>query len=242
MKSRGYLLATASGVAAAAAAGGAHAADMRLPAKAPYTPPPPVASWAGWYIGANVGAAWQSGTFDQNNFVSGTPKGRATTHATGFTGGGQIGYNWQSGNFVYGLEADINGIAGTGGATGSAGKQFSNRIRWLSTVRGRAGFAFGGAMDYLAYATGGVAFGGVKNSTSEPAPSAGCCQKSISKTNVGWAIGGGLEHLLSPNWIVGIEALYVDLGNNSGHENGTFKTGNFSNQAVIARVKLNYKW
>jgi outer membrane immunogenic protein len=170
------------------------------------------------------------------------PAAAAAANATGVTGGGQIGYNWQSGNFVYGLEGDIEGLGGTGSATGIAGKQFSSRIRWLSTIRGRAGLAFGPAGDYLAYATGGVAFGGVKNSTSEVGGGVNCCQKSISRTNTGWTVGGGFEHLLTPNWIVGIEALYVDLGDSSAHEHGTFKTGNFSNQAVIARVKLNYKW
>jgi outer membrane immunogenic protein len=257
MTRKGYLLATASGVAAAAAAnGGAQAADLY--AKAP--PPPP--SWAGWYIGVNAGVNWQGA---QNQI--GDPKDAPNTPAvatstTGFIGGGQIGYNWQDGNFVYGLEGDIDGLTGTAkslnpyanfpGATGS--KQFSNSIRWLSTVRARTGLAVGNTM---AYVTGGLAIGGVQNSWTNTFPGA-CggttsCIKSESTTRLGWAFGGGIEHILwNSHWTVGLEGMFVDLGGStvtnvlpastSPHFGATTKTAHFSNQAMIGRLKLNYKF
>src|SRR6476619_3839319 len=104
---KGFLIATSAGFAAAAAAmPGAQAADM--PIKAPrYVEP--AASWAGWYIGAHAGAAWQQTQSSTDQYGSFYNNNTATN--TGFIGGGQIGYNWQQGNFVFGLEGDISGLS-----------------------------------------------------------------------------------------------------------------------------------
>ena len=211
MRKKGFLIATSAGFAAAAAMPGAQAADM--PIKAPrYIEP--AASWAGWYIGAHAGAAWQrsdvttnSGFFD--NYDNFFPNPNASFSKTGFIGGGQIGYNWQHGNFVFGLEGDISGLTGRASAdvaSGYADLTYSSKIRWLSTVRGRFGLAVG---DTMAYMTAGVAFGGVKNSVSYfNGPT-----YSSSKTKTGWTVGGGVEHMLNRNWTIGLEGLFVDLGN-----------------------------
>src|SRR5207249_5357208 len=122
---------------------------------------------------------------------------------TGFIGGGQIGYNWQHGNFVFGLEGDISGLGGknTGERQDATGYQYSSRISWLSTVRARFGLAVG---DTMAYATAGVAFAGVKNTVSfSPG-----LDYSSTKTRTGWTVGGGVEHMLSRNWTIGLEALF----------------------------------
>src|SRR5262249_49736636 len=115
----------------------------------------------------------------------------------------------------------------------------SGRIRWLSTVRTRFGLVVG---DTMAYVTGGVAFGGVKNCflCTPLSPD----NKAESKTRVGWAIGGGVEHMLTRNWIVGLEGLFADLGGRTvtNPNIAPFKTSRFSNQAVIGRLKLNYKF
>jgi outer membrane immunogenic protein len=249
MTRKGYLLATAGGMAVAGAASAAQAADMAV--KAPPLAPAP-ALWAGWYIGVNAGAVWQHGKSDTVSGVDFIPA--TSADATGFIGGGQIGYNWQSGNFVFGLEADIDGLTGTArsaltGTNPTIPKgQFSNSIRWLSTIRGRLGVTVGDRGDTLLYATGGVAIGGVNNAWNNLTPPAGLGSKSESKTLVGWAIGGGIEHMLwNSHWTIGVEGLFVDLGkssvsikNNPGI--GPFKTSHFSNEAAIARLKLNYKF
>jgi outer membrane immunogenic protein len=249
MKSRGYLLATASGVAtAAAAAGGAQAADMGIPAKAAPYMPPALPSWAGWYIGANAGAAWQQVTFGYSA-VSSPDK---TMHGqTQFIGGGQIGYNWQDGNWVYGLEADISGLAGkasTNGPPGKKGNVAESKIDWLSTFRARAGFVVGSSGTNLIYATGGFAVGQVKNtfapnglgSSSNPA----FTTKSGSKTQWGWVAGAGFQHMLTPNWIIGLEGLYVDLGTSTytAAQPVDGKASRFTNRAAILRVRLDYKF
>ena len=163
MTRKGYLLATASSAAAVAAAGGAQAADMPLKAR---PMPAPAASWAGWYIGLNAGANWQRSA-DSFGYAGGDlGPTNVNTRSTGFIGGGQIGYNWQNGNFVYGLEGDISGLAGHTSTfiptPGSTGKAISNKITWLSTFRARAGLVVG--PNTLAYVTGGLAVGGVKDS------------------------------------------------------------------------------
>jgi outer membrane immunogenic protein len=236
MRKKGFLIATSAGFAAAAAIPGAQAADM--PIKAPrYVEP--AASWAGWYIGAHAGAAWQrsdvttdASVYDGYSYI---PNPNASLSKTGFIGGGQIGYNWQHGNFVFGLEGDISGLSGKASAavTGAYSGAYSSQIRWLSTVRGRFGLAVG---DTMAYMTAGVAFGGVRNSVVGLFDD----NYSSSKTKTGWTIGGGVEHMLNRNWTIGLEGLFVDLGSNTVGVKS--KTTRFSNQAVIGRVKLNYKF
>jgi outer membrane immunogenic protein len=238
MRKKDLLIATSVGFAAAMS--GAQAADM--PIKAPrYVEP--AASWAGWYIGAHAGAAWQKTDVTTDSGFAGEssddeffPNPNASISKTGFIGGGQIGHNWQHGNFVFGLEGDISGLSGrasTSFTTGYTAGAYSSKIRWLSTVRGRFGLAVG---DTMAYMTAGVAFGGVRNSASFDEYGT----YSSSKTKTGWTVGGGVEHMLSRNWTVGLEGLFVDLGNSTVEADvGQFK---FANQAIIGRLKLNYKF
>jgi outer membrane immunogenic protein len=240
MRNKGFLIATSAGFAAAAMPG-AQAADM--PIKAPrYVEP--AANWTGWYIGAHAGAAWQKTDVTTNSggteYINGydifIPNPNASFSKSGFIGGGQIGYNWQHGNFVFGLEGDISGLSGRASVdvVGYDALTYSSKIRWLSTVRGRFGLAVG---DTMAYMTAGVAFGGVKNSVSFT----DCCiSYSNSKTKTGWTVGGGVEHMLSRNWTIGLEGLFVDLGKSTVDVDGD--SFQFSNQAVIGRVKLNYKF
>jgi outer membrane immunogenic protein len=241
MKKKGFLVATSAGFAAAAAPG-AQAADM--PLKAP-SMVAPAASWAGWYIGVHAGANWQQAHSTSSADIYGA--GSFTTTGTGFIGGGQLGYNWQHGNFVFGIEGDGSWLSGKGSVNQGTGtppySAISNSIQWLSTIRGRFGLAVG---DTMAYATAGFAFGGVKNSLSY---GAGSAIYSESKTRTGWAVGGGVEHMLNRNWTIGLEGLFVDLGRSSafgltggGVNPSTTKSTKFSNQAVIGRLKLNYKF
>src|SRR5262249_49695904 len=140
-----------TGAAAVAGISGANAADMAL--KAP-PPPPPVASWAGWYIGGQVGTALvEINRYDAfDGSLDTSYNGKKST----WTGGGQIGFNWQRGAFVYGLEADAStGSKQTFPGDCSCG-EYSNRLGWVATVRGRAGIAI---QDTFLYITSGVAFG-----------------------------------------------------------------------------------
>ena len=165
----------------------AQAADLNYGSRAPYTVNQPLNaySWAGPYLGGNLGYAWGS---VENNL----------TKPSGLSGGVQAGYNWQTGALVFGIEGDIQA---TGAEDTFAPWKFSNP--WFGTVRGRAGYAIN---DVLFYGTGGLAFGELRATTFG---------LSESQTNAGWTLGVGAEMGFAPNWSAKIEYLYVDLGNSN---------------------------
>jgi outer membrane immunogenic protein len=239
---RRYLLAT---VSAAALSTSAIAADIPMPVKA--TPAVVVApSWAGFYIGVNAGVAWHRAEF--TDFGGNTPLAfpRGTKYwspdEAGFTGGGQIGYNFQSGNFVYGVEADFNYVSNKASAT-FAGNPFgllttTTKLDWMGTVRGRLGVTFSPT---LVYVTGGWAFAHFEDTWSIPGA---ITQGNVDKTRSGWTVGGGAEHMFARNWTAKIEALYADFGKWDGFLTGfgsTYRT-QFEHQVLTVRGGLNYKW
>ena len=237
-KYHGFLLATTGGVAAVS---GAQAADFPVKAHAIA----PVASWEGWYVGLHAGIASNQSKFDPGY----GSYGNSQQSATGFIGGGQIGYNWQRGMYVFGLEADVSGLTGTakqGASDPTKGNALEARISWLSTFRARAGWLIN--PETLLYATGGLAVGGVKDdfnfnglgSSGGPTYAANTF-KSAHKTKAGWTLGGGIETIVNTKWTLGLEALYVDLGNSTA-TTASGKTTTFKNSAIIGRLKLNYKF
>jgi outer membrane immunogenic protein len=161
--------------------------------------------------------------------------GVANVPAGGVIGGGQIGYNYQfSPAFLVGIEADIQGLGvhGHGHFVGFGQDTFPDdqvtsivssekSVNWLGTVRGRLGWL--ATPTLLIYGDGGLAYGGVKASTAitsiwtnpvetfgeQWVPGFG----SISKTQVGWTAGGGVEWMFMPNWSLKAEYLYYSLGN-----------------------------
>jgi outer membrane immunogenic protein len=171
----------------------------------PYTVNQPLNmySWAGPYLGGNIG--WNWGAVDNN-----------PTKPSGFEGGAQAGYNWQTGPWVFGIEGDIQG---TGASDTFAPWKFSNP--WFGTVRGRAGYALN---NVLFYGTGGLAFGELTGQTFG---------LSESHTNAGWTLGVGAEVGLARNWSAKVEYLYVNLndsnfvitGNQNGYHFGMLRAG-----------------
>jgi len=165
-------------------------------------------SWARPYLGVNLGYAWGS--------VANNP-----TKPSGFVGGVQAGYNWQSGSFVFGLEGDIQATAAE---ETFAPWKFSNP--WFGTVRGRAGFAFNNVMFF---GTGGLAFGELRATTFG---------LTESHTNAGWTLGAGAEMGLDRNWSAKIEYLYVDLANSNFVITGASNGYRFG----FIRAGINYRF
>jgi outer membrane immunogenic protein len=167
-----------------------------LPRAMPPTRAPifvPGYSWTGFYVGINGGGAW--GRSDWSGFAS-------DNDVSGGLVGVTAGYNWQSGQWVFGLEGDIDWSNIKGNFTNAAcptGCETKNS--WLGTARGRLGYAFDRVMPYV---TGGAAFGDVR------ATQAGI--GSTTETNVGWTVGAGIEAAVIANWTAKLEYLYVDLG------------------------------
>jgi outer membrane immunogenic protein len=222
------------------------AADMPLKARPPVVVTP---SWAGAYIGASVGAVWHE--LDYEDLPTFPPGVTASGRKAGIIGGGHIGYNWQSNNLVYGVEADISGSSAKVTlrpfGTDPDNETDTSRLHWLATFRVRAGVTVGSG-NTLLFATGGLALGGVENRRTFP-PSSGFVPLEFGEgksTRVGWVAGGGIEHMLSRNWIVRAEALYVDLGDKTVNvplivPGGTYRT-RFTNTDVIARAAVLFKW
>jgi outer membrane immunogenic protein len=186
----------------------AQAADFSYGSRRPYAPytvnqPLNGDSWAGPYLGGNLGYAW--GSVDNN-----------PTKPSGFLGGAQAGYNFQQGHWVFGVEGDIEA---TGAEDTFAPWKFSNP--WFGTVRGRAGYALN---NILFYGTGGLAFGDLRGETFG---------LSESHTTAGWTAGVGAEFGFARNWSAKVEYLYVDLANSpfsitgvsNGYSFGTVRVG-----------------
>jgi outer membrane immunogenic protein len=251
------------------------AADMarKMPVKAPPPPPAPVYSWTGWYVGATAGAAW--GSFDPVTSTFSVPGGYFQTSSvpavnaagvqsikpSGFTGGIEAGYNWQTGPLVVGLEADFEYLGLRGSSSNGAiypccaptgfNIATSAKTDWLFTGRPRIGFANN---NWLFYATGGVAVTDLHgNFNFTDNNSAATASGSFSSTKVGYAVGGGVEAGLWSQWTIKAEYLFVDFGRVSTTSNnlvtpafGAFPATVFTHsldlKANIVRVGLNYQF
>ena len=153
--------------------------------------------WSGQYFGLQGGGAWG------DNHVDVGGAGTDTNDLDGGFGGWTSGYNWQNGQWVWGIEsdtsfADISGSFCTGGCFGE--------VNWFSTIRGRIGYATG---MFLFYGTAGLAYGEVESGVNGLAGAQG------DDINAGLAIGGGVEIAFDENWSAKIEYLHIDLGDNS---------------------------
>lgn len=204
------------------------------------------AEWDGLYVGLNAGVAWHKAEFadlgDSGGTQNGFPPGTFwSPNPTGGTIGGQIGYNWQSANIVYGVEADLNWVSGNSSATfPGPSVSASTNLDVLATVRGRIGLA---SPSTLVYVTGGVAFGHIQNawgSTFIATP-----EYTSNSTRVGLALGAGIEYMLAPNKILRFEGLYADFGswtvNGPPGIIGPYRS-RFAHSVTVFRGGLNFKW
>ncbi|RYC17874.1 outer membrane protein [Ciceribacter ferrooxidans] len=173
----------------------ATAADMSAPLAVPVS-----SDWSGFYLGAHLGGG--KSIIDWTYDLGGT----ADHEGEGVLGGAQAGYNFQSGDWVFGLEADIS-ASGIEGDTDCPNPAFtcSSDAKWLSTVRGRVGYSFD---KLLVYGTGGLGIGRFEMSTDNGAGTSG----STTKTDTGWVAGAGVEYAISPRWSVKAEYMYYDFG------------------------------
>jgi outer membrane immunogenic protein len=200
-----------SSLVLAAMTGGALAADLPVRTRAPAISQPPIVvamNWTGLYLGAQAGYSW--GKNDVCQYFSGVlfPTSCRDLGADSFVGGLHAGYNVQFGQFVLGIEGDVesarrNESDSWGGANGYS---FETRSNWQASLRGRAGYAFERA---LIYVTGGVAYAPRKH-TYVALQDAVAIQ--FSSRDTGWTLGGGLEYAFASNWTARVEYRYTDWG------------------------------
>jgi outer membrane immunogenic protein len=197
------------------------APSRMLPVKAPAYMP---FNWGGWYAGLNLGGGFSD--------------------VSGVIFGGQIGYNWQFGQWVFGLETDIqfsgqdsDSVFTAGGAT-FVDKQ---ELDWFGTFRGRLGYSVWDR--WLPYVTGGLAYGGRKASGAVTGTLGGAY--SADDTVVGWALGFGVDYAITPAWTARLEYLHVSLDSFSptyvlAGGTATVNYGRLDND--IVRGALNYRF
>ena len=253
----------------------AQAADM--PLKAPPAPAPIMYNWTGFYIGAHVGGAWHGNgndrfdgvfhcigavCFDNNGF--GHNNGR-------FIGGGQIGYNYQVNQWVWGIEGQISGVASnndnqacgffTVGAVHDFLFRCNDRSGWLATIAARLGVAFGQTGNWLLYVKGGGAFAdanfglrfrddcaAVPTIAAICAGSTGVVFNNNNNTRTGWMFGVGLEYGAWGNWSWKLEYNLMEFG----HRDLVFDNVilgsrlihdvDFDRQINVVKFGLNYRF
>jgi outer membrane immunogenic protein len=236
----------------------AHAADLPVPSLPPAAPP--VYSWTGVYVGVNGG--WADGKSNWTNNCPGcqgfassggspvAPGGETGSFSvSGYLAGGTLGFNYQIGPWVYGIEGDFDWTHLTGSSGSTCGglsdaepppTGCETESEWLATVRGRVGYAFPGFVgdNVLIYGTAGGAVARIKTGLIPPST-------FDSSTEAGWTVGAGLEVAFAPNWTAKVEYLFVDLPNatcttttNCGFLAGSTVTFNEN----MVRAGINYKF
>jgi outer membrane immunogenic protein len=219
----------------------AQAADM--PLKAPPPPAPVMYNWTGFYIGAHVGGAWLGNGNDRfdgvNNCIDATGvcfdnNGFGRNNGR-FIGGGQIGYNYQVNQFVWGIEGQISGVASNNDDQACGFFTFEgvrdslfrcrDRSGWLATVAARLGVTFGQTGNWLLYVKGGGAFADAnfglrfRDDCAAVATIAAICAASTgvvfnnnNNTRSGWMFGVGLEYGAWGNWSWKLEYDLMEFG------------------------------
>jgi outer membrane immunogenic protein len=250
---------------AVTAAGSASAAD--LPVRAPL--PMPVCTWCGFYMGFTVGDIWgnfhptssaDTATYlGADNVPAVNATGQQSLKPNSITGGITAGYNWQSGNIVFGIELDMQAyrLAGTVINSGAyptspaLSYTFTTAINsnWLFTARPRIGL---GVNNWLFYVTGGLAVTDLSATFmwGDNNPPTGFAESAaFNKIKVGYAVGGGVEAAIAQRWTLKAEYLYVGFGNESVTGNmalqgypGQVFTHTADLKASIARVGANYRY
>jgi outer membrane immunogenic protein len=221
-----------AGLVAAVVALPSFAADLARPI---YKGPPAIApapfSWSGFYVGINGGYGFGSSEWTG-------PISSDEFEVNGGLVGATLGYNIQTGNWVWGIEGDIDASwmkgsdsnPGGGGICGGAAG-CETKVPWLATVRGRVGYAWNRWMPYF---TGGAAIANIKAT-----PNGGT---EVSDTTVGWTAGAGIEYAFLGAWSAKFEYLYTDLGSIDCPAANCGIDANVDLKANLVRVGVNYRF
>jgi outer membrane immunogenic protein len=242
----------------------AMAADLRMPVKAPPAPIAPAFSWTGFYLGIDGGYGWNDSTGDRTCVNPGgvffgpgctqNIQGHVISPSGGLFGG-TAGYNVQGGNFVYGIETDIQWSNISASATVPIGVPAptgsytaTDKLNWFGTARGRIGFL--ATPQLLAYVTGGLIYGNESVTAITFFPSGFNYPAALSTTRTGGVVGGGLEYAFANNFSAKVEGLYYDMGTlniaftcptgSATCSSGFTEGGTFAERGFIVRGGLNW--
>jgi len=240
MKMKHVLL---SGVCVTAMCASALAADLtpRSVYKAPLPLPAPQFSWTGCYVGGNAGYGYATRTWSGTATTPVTVFASQHTSGDGFVGGGQLGCDYQSGNWVFGIEGmgDGSTINKTTGINVVPGANFVDKVTSFETVSGRFGWAADRSLLY-------VKAGGAWEQTSGTinGSALGLATETHAADNGGWLVGGGWEYAFAPHWSGKIEYDYMGFANkNLNFPLTTAGPVTFTHQTLqTVLVGLNYRF
>jgi outer membrane immunogenic protein len=214
----------------------------RMPAKAPYISPVSVYNWTGFYVGGHIGGAWSDANLSDPTGVNFAPTGATIgDHGSGFLGGAQVGFNWQTGNWVFGVQGDMSWTGINAGVIDPfvTTTTLNYKSDWLATVTGRVGYAWN---NWLLYGKGGAAWVHNKYSATDPVFA---INATGNDTRAGWVAGGGVEYGITPNWTTFIEYDYIGLGTHtvtlSDPTFGAVPVGIHQNIQIV-KAGINYRF
>jgi len=207
----------------------AFAADLPSRQAAVSPPPPPVFNWTGIYLGAQIG-------YEFGRDASSVPGLVPTVYASpgGVIGGVHIGYNYQNGHAVAGIEADVNGS----NYSASVVNPFDGTVKGVhssvdGSIRGRLGLSYDRV---LFYGTGGVAYGSIQDDYTVPAIGF----DPIPKGHIGWTAGAGVEYAINDRWSARVEYRLTDYGHYTDYISGT--TFSRTNHETDNRVQAGFSY
>ena len=193
--------------------------------------------WSGVYVGFTAGASdhdarWTDPADDW--FPDSLEFG-----STSAVVGGYVGYNFVVGPVILGVEGDIVGAFNDDDGSGPwYDETYQNDLKWLASLRGRIGVPVD---RLLVYATGGVAFAGVKNEMhSDDYPDEDF--EDTDSTLTGFAVGGGVEYAMNSNLILRFEGLYYDFGSDTYAQQVGGELMEIENDVVVVRAGIGYKF
>lgn len=228
----------AAGLIAFGLSASASAADLsvRTYSKAPVIVDPAY-NWTGFYIGVNGGGGWGRTDFQ---FSNGTPN--ANHDLSGGFAGGQIGYNWQAGPWVFGLEADGDwaNLSGSALCPNPAFACASN-VRDLASFRGRVGYAVN---NVLFYGTGGAGYANAHYTTLSGGVPAATTTGVFNDDRWGYAAGAGIEYGFAPNWSAKVEYMHYGFGTDTAPVGtlGVFFTAALRLNVDTVKAGINYRF
>jgi outer membrane immunogenic protein len=246
------LLLGCAALAAAFSVSVASAADMTPVFKAAPPAYSPAYNWSGFYAGLNGG--YSAGSTSYAYSTGGVPAASGTLSPGSFIGGAQLGYNYQAGVLVFGVEGDVawrNGTATTRffAPNGVNTTTITDEHNWVATLRPRVGIA---SNNWLVYGTGGIAIGALEHSYTEAQPAAAGATRTLSDstTRTGWTGGGGVEFAPSNRWSLGLEYLYQDFGKTNLSQPAQTVGGvafpasstSFTDRSHVIRGKVDFKF
>lgn len=197
--------------------GATSAAAADLPGKAPIykAPPATVATWTGCYFGGNVGYGWSPTKWRDPVFGTFVPGELASHTADGVVGGGQIGCDYQTGQWVFGIQGMFDASAMKGQSLNTLSLSEGNnvtdatKVPWIATLTGRIGYTLQPIT--LIYVKGGFAWARAEYNECCTPPDT-VADGFAKATRTGWTVGAGLEHVFRPNWSAFFEYDFVGLG------------------------------